>query len=145
MPFAKSRFGAIAALALVVLVAALAGCAPGQHQVIDASEACVSCHSDDKAVCSWGADVPAGTIESGPAVTVKTDASSVLVCMPAFTFEDGSAFVPVRDRAVSVREGEAAVQLEDGSWALCTDRGGSVRAQLVHVSSSSPHAAVVEL
>ncbi|RNL48375.1 hypothetical protein [Paraeggerthella hongkongensis] len=145
MPFAKPRFSVIGVCALAVFAAALSGCTSGQHQVIDANEACVSCHPDGKAVRFWGADVPADVIESGTAVTVRTDAVSVLVCEPAFTSEDGSSFVPVLDSAVSTRGEETIVRLADGLWALCTDHDGSVRAQLVHVSSSSPHAAVVEL
>lgn len=142
--FAKAA-GASAALALAL--AALVGCAGGSHQVIGANESCASCHSEERETFDWGVAVPAGTVESGPSVTVKArgDASSVSVCVPAFTAEDGSAFVPVEAAKVAVSGGEAVVELEDGLWALCIDEGDSARSRLVHVASTSGEAAVVEL
>lgn len=135
----------LTSFALAAGLFSLAGCAAGQHQVIDAGEACSSCHSDEKATYEWGTDVPSSTVESGASVTVRTDAPSVAVCRPVFTAQDGSGFVPEKLTDATVRDGEAVVSLEDGLWALCVDEGDAARARLVHVDSANSESAVFEL
>ena len=73
------------------------------------------------------------------------DAAAVVVAEPLFTSEDGARFVPVQVRTVSLSGGEAALELDDGLWALCVDDGDAARAQLVRVDSASDAIAVVEL
>lgn len=135
------------ALALSLAAAtALAGCSgASQHQVIDANEACATCHSEEKPSYERVED-PAGTAQSGTQVRVKVpDAAAVVVAEPLFTSEDGARFVPVQVRTASLSGGEAALELDDGLWALCVDDGDVARAQLVRVDSASDAVAVVEL
>ncbi|WP_270298159.1 hypothetical protein [Eggerthella sinensis] len=135
------------ALAAACALGALAGCSSGSHQVIDANESCVSCHSDEKETFEWGVPVPDGVIECGPSVAVKVkgDASSIAVCTPVFTAENGSTFVPVQQMTAALSGGEAVLELDDGLWALCVDEGDHARSQLVRVDSSNGETAVVEL
>ena len=105
----------------------LAGCGSGQHEVIDQGQDCSSCHSGGKQVFDDAA--PASAVQSNGTVSVKTSAEQVLVCKPIFVSEDGSA----------------QVQLSEGTWAFCAQVQGSVKAQLVTVSSESTGAADVEL
>lgn len=142
---ARPRMLAAAACALVFAAVSTAGCTAAQHQVVGSGESCSSCHSEEKAVFDLGVEPPAGTIESGSSVTVKTDARVVAVCEPAFTAQDGSSFVPTEASSVTVVDGEAVVQLQDGLWALCVDEGDSARARLVQADSGNSEAVVVEL
>lgn len=121
----------------------LAGCGSGQHEVIDQGQDCSSCHSGGKQVFDDAA--PASAVQSNGTVSVKTSADQVLVCKPIFVSEDGSKFVPERVSSVKAEDGSAQVQLSEGTWALCTQAQGSVKAQLVTVSSESTGAADVEL
>ena len=132
-------------IALVSTLLLLAGCAAGQHQIVDASETCASCHSEEKPVYEWGTEVPAGAVESAASVTVKAEASSIVVCRPVFTAQDGSSYVPEKVSSVSLADGQAVVELEDGLWALCVDEGDAARAKLVHVGSEGSEGVVVEL
>lgn len=76
---------------------------------------------------------------------MKTSAEQVLVCKPIFVSEDGSKFVPEQVSSVKAEDGSAQVQLSEGTWALCAQVQGSVKAQLVTVSSESTGVADVEL
>lgn len=132
-------------LAFGSLPLALAGCSPAQHQVIESGEECRGCHSEDRPTYEWDAGMSLNAVESGSHVTVETDAASIAVCRPVLTAEDGSSFVPEKVSEVPVVDGQAAVELEDGLWALCVDEGDTARAKLVHVDSSSASGTVVKL
>lgn len=121
----------------------LAGCGSGQHEVIDQGQDCSGCHSGGKQVFDDAA--PASAVQSNGTVSVKTSAEQVLVCKPIFVSEDGSKFVPEQVSSVKAEDGSAQVQLSEGTWALCTQAQGSVKAQLVMVSSENTGAADVEL
>ena len=101
----------------------LAGCGSGQHEVIDQGQECSSCHSGGKQVFDDAA--PASAVQSNGTVSVKTSAEQV--------------------SSVKAEDGSAQVHLSEGTWALCTQVQGSVKAQLVTVSSESTGAADVEL
>lgn len=75
---------------------------------------------------------------------MKTDASQVIICKPAFISEDGSKFVPEQTSTQSVSGGEATITLPEGTWAVCTN-DGQVKAKLVTVSAQVAGAADVEL
>lgn len=120
---------------LGALLLALPGCAAGPHQVIGANDECPTCHSDQKATY----EVDAGTVnaaQAGSTVAVETQASEIAVCRPTFTAQDGSYFVPVEVRTVPVVDGRATVELEDGLWALCIDKGDTATSMLVSADSS---------
>lgn len=123
-------------------VAGLSGCSAGQHEIIDQGKSCTSCHSDQKQ--TYDAAAPSSAAQSNGEVTVKTSASQVLVCKPHFISEDGSKFVPEQVSAQAVTDGKAAIKLEEGTWAVCTNEG-SVKAKLVTVTGSASGAADVEL
>ena len=118
----------------------LAGCGSGQHEVIDQGQDCSSCHSGGKQVFDDAA--PASAVQSNGTVSVKTSAEQVLVCKPIFV---GSKFVPEQVSSVKAEDGSTQVQLSEGTWALCAQVQGSVKAQLVTVSSESTGVADVEL
>ena len=121
----------------------LVGCGSGQHEVIDQGQDCSSCHSGGKQVFDEAA--PASAVQSSGTVSVKTSAEQVLVCKPIFVSEDGSKFVPEQMSSVKATDGSAQVQLSEGTWALCTQGQGSVKAQLVTVSPEASGPADVEL
>ena len=76
--------------------------------------------------------MPLNVEESGSRVTVETDAETIAICRPVLTTEDGSSFVPEKVSEVSVVDGQATVELEDGLWALCVDEGDTARAKRLH-------------
>lgn len=121
----------------------LVGCGSGQHEVIDQGQDCSSCHSGGKQV--YDVASPASAVQSGGTVSVKTSAEQVSVCKPIFVSEDGSKFVPEQVSSVKVADGSAQVELSEGAWALCTQGQGSVKAQLVTVSSEESAPVDVEL
>ncbi|WP_080797322.1 hypothetical protein [Arabiibacter massiliensis] len=135
-----------AACSIVVGALLLAGCSSAaQHQVVGAGEECSSCHSEEKAVYERGADVPSGAVESGIRVAVSSDADAVSVCVPRFTAEDGSRYVPVEASRMALDAGSATLELEEGLWAICVDDGDSARAQLVRVDPSRSDSAEIKL
>lgn len=138
----KKAMLASAAIAALAASAALVGCSGAQHQVVDSSNGCLSCHSEDKPTYEWGTQVPSSAVECALSVTVKTSADRVVVCTPLFTAEDGSSYVPVQQSAVSVRDGQAAVDLEEGLWVLALDEGDSARTALVHATAQGETAEV---
>lgn len=142
MGIRKAVISAGAAFALAMAFT-LVGCGSGQHEVIDQGQECSSCHSGGKQVFDDAA--PASAVKSNGTVSVKTSAEQVLVCKPIFVSEDGSRFVPEQVSSVKAEDGSAQVHLSEGTWALCTQAQGSVKAQLVTVSSESTGAADVEL
>ncbi len=122
---------------------ALTGCS-GAHEVINNGESCTSCHSDSKQ--TYDVSSPKDAVSSNGTVTVKTSASSVVVCKPVFTAEDGSKFVPEQQTSKTVSGGSVEITLEEGTWVLATVDGSSVKAsKLVTVSSSASGPAEVEL
>ena len=131
-------FCAAGALAL-----GLTACAGGSsHQVIDLAKPCVSCH-EQKTTYD---DVDTGkATKSNGTVKVKTSAEKVSVCKPTFTSSDGSTYVPVRQSTVQVSGGEATVELEEGIWALCLDKGDKSSGQIVVVSASESESAEITL
>ncbi|MDR4054867.1 MAG: hypothetical protein Q3W91_08095, partial [Senegalimassilia sp.] len=84
-------------------------------------------------------------VHSNGTVSVKPPAEHVLVCKLIFVSEAASKFVPEHVSSVKAEDGSAQVHLSEGTWALCTQVQGSVKAQLVTVSSESTGAADVEL
>lgn len=140
----------VRALAVVCALGAGALLLPGcsgaaQHQVIGAGEECSSCHSEEKALYERGAEAPAGATESGPIVAVSADADAVVVCVPRFTSEDGSRYVPVESSRAALEGGSAMLELEAGLWAICVDEGDTARARLVHVDPTRSDSGSVEL
>ena len=133
---------AACAAALAVGACGLAGCGAKQHEIIDQGMACASCHSDEKQ--TYDVAQPESAAQSTGEVHVKTDASQVIICKPAFISEDGSKFVPEQTSAQSVSGGEATITLPEGTWAVCTN-DGQVKAKLVTVSAQAAGAADVEL
>lgn len=136
------KTGAVA-LALSLSVVGLAACS-GSHQVIDSGEACVKCHSDEKA--TYEVANPKGAVSSDGELTVKSSASQIAICKVTFISEDGSRFVPMQYSAKQVSDGQASISLEEGTWALCVIDGSDVKkSQIVVVSDSGAASAVVEL
>lgn len=125
-------------LSLVACACALAACGP--HQVIDRGEDCTSCHEGadfDKDSLVFDVENPQPAAKTDAFVTVKTNASEVIVCRPTFIAEDGSKFVPERDKSVKVSDGSATIELGEGCWALCIDHGDSADGVIV-VSAGLP-------
>lgn len=148
MKSAARRFSrALAALSPLLLATLLfAGCSgSAQHQVVSAVGECSSCHSEEKPLFEWGVSVPEDTVESASSVTVSADADEVVVCVPRFTVEDGSRYVPVEAARAALDGGTATFELEEGLWAICVEEGDTARARLVHVDPSRADAASIEL
>lgn len=120
----------------------LVGCGAKQHEIIDQGKSCASCHSDNKQ--TYEVDLPASAAQSTGQVNVKTNASQVIIAKPTFISQDGSKFVPEQVSTQSVSDGQATVQLGEGTWAVCTNEG-QVKAKLVVVSAQAAGAADVEL
>ena len=77
---------------------------------------------------------------------MQTKESAVIVCKPIFISEDGSSYVPQRASQAPVKDGTAALTLEEGIWVICTADGDKVKAQkLVTVSSANNEATTIEL
>ena len=141
---AKRKSALIAGLAVAACVAlGGAGCGSGQHEIIDQGKDCASCHSGGKQTYEVAA--PAQGVQSTGQVNVSTSASRVIVCKPIYISEDGSKFVPEQQSCQNVSDGRAVVNLSEGTWAVCVDQGGTVKAKLVTVSSEAAGAADVEL
>ena len=119
----------------------LAGCGSGQHEVIDQGQECSSCHSGGKQVFDDAA--PRLPSKSNGTVSVKTSAEQVLVCKPIFVSEDGSKFVPEQVSSVKAEDGSAQVHLFPKAPGRFAQVQGSVKAQLVTVSSENTGAADV--
>ena len=142
MGFRKAAVSASAAFALAMAFA-LVGCGSGQHEVIDQGQDCSSCHSSGKQV--YDDVAPSSAVQSDGSVSVRTSAEQVLVCKPIFVSEDGSKVVPEQMSSGPATDGSAQVQLSEGTWALCTQGQGSVKAQLVTVSPEGSGPVDVEL
>lgn len=119
-----------------------AGCGAKQHEIIDQGKSCASCHSDVKQ--TYDVEQPANAAQSTGQVNVKTDASQVIIARPTFISQDGSKFVPEQVSTQSVANGQATVELSEGTWVVCTN-DGRVKAKLVVVSQQAAGAADVEL
>lgn len=132
------RCAGVAAITYMSIVA-LAACSSA-HEVIDSGKACTSCHSDTKQ--TYEVANPSGAISSNGSITVKTSASTVVVCKPTFISEDGSRFVPMQYSSKTVSDGSTEITLDEGAWALCTVDGVSVKASKIVVVSASGDAAV---
>ena len=126
----------------VVCAFGFAGCGAKQHEIIDQGKSCTSCHSDSKQ--TYDVAQPSNATESTGQVNVKTNASQVIIAKPTFISLDGSKFVPEQVSTQSVSNGQATVQLSEGTWAVCTN-DGQVKAKLVQVSPQAAGAADVEL
>ncbi len=133
--------GCVVALS-VVCACGFAGCGAKQHEIIDQGKSCVSCHSDNKQ--TYDVEQPASAAQSTGQVNVKTNASQVIIAKPTFISEDGSKFVPEQVSAQNVSDGQATVQLPEGTWAVCTN-DGQVKAKVVVVNAQAAGAADVEL
>ncbi len=141
--FKKAAVGAACAGVLAFGCLGLAGCSSA-HQMINGGESCTSCHSDSKQ--TYDVSSPKGAVECNGTVNVKTQASSVVVCKPTFISEDGSKYVPEQSTTKSVSGGSAQITLSEGTWAIVTVDGTTVKAEkLITVSSSATAAADVEL
>jgi uncharacterized membrane protein len=111
---------------------ALCGCSGG-HQIIDSVNECSSCHSDKNAVDNT--TVTADATQSNGNITVSAKGENrVYVCTPAFTDEQGSYYVPVKSKVVTLTDGSANIELDEGYWVIAKDNGGSSDNVLVEVS-----------
>lgn len=128
--------GAVSAALLLATGLVLAGCSHKgtQHQIVDASESCTTCHGEKQ---TFDTTAHSDAIQSNGTVHVKTDATQIVVCKPVFTSSDGSAWTPIRDHAVAVPNGQADVELSEGIWAICVDNGDSSTGKIVVVSSDA--------
>lgn len=138
----RAVLGAACAAALGISCLALTGCS-GSHQVIGYGEACSSCHSDSKS--TYEVASPKDALTCNGAITVKTSASSIVLCKPTFISEDGSRYVPEQSKTVSVSGGQASVQLDEGTWALVVADGDNVKSEKLIVVDSSAAPADVDL
>lgn len=130
-------FGALAA------ASTLGACSFSKaHQVVPSGKACTSCHEEKQ---TYDVTSPKGALCSGGTVSLKTAASSVSVCTPVFTSEDGSSYTPQERRTVSVEDGQAVIQLDEGVWALCVKKDDTSVGQIVVVSSESTDSPTVTL
>ena len=120
-------------LCIVAAGTALMGCSSSTHEVIESSETCMSCHGEEKTTYDIE---PENTQAVASTVTVSTSATTVYVCEPLFAYEDDDSFyVPRMVSSVSVTDGSATIQLEEGTWALVAGQDTSASRVLVHVSS----------
>ncbi len=119
------------ACALVSIVT-LAGCSSSTHEVIESTKACSACHGEAKETYDI---VPQETQAVASTLVVSTSASEVYVCEPLFSREgDESFYVPRAVLKVSVEEGIATIQLEEGMWALVAGEDASAARVLITVS-----------
>lgn len=137
----RSTIALAVVAAAAVSLFALAGCSSGaggatsQHQIISSTQECIMCH-EEKDTYDLTADDLSSAVTCGTTVTVSTDESSVVVCEPIFTKESGSQYTPQKDTSVSVSDGTATVELDEGIWALCIDEGDASTCVLVVVDAS---------
>lgn len=134
--------GTACAATLGVSCLALTGCS-GAHQVIGYGESCSSCHSDSKS--TYEVSSPKDAVTCNGQITVKTSASSVVVCKPTFISEDGSSYVPEQSKTVNVSGGQASLQLDAGTWALVVADGDNVKSSKLIVVDPSSASADVDL
>ncbi len=140
----KSRIltATVAAAVCITCVVGLSACGSA-HEIIASGEACASCH-DEKT--TYEVASPANAVACGTQLTVQTKESAVVVCKPIFISEDGSSYVPQRASQVNVKDGSAALTLEEGTWVICTADGDKVKAQkLITVSAANSGSTTVEL
>ena len=124
---AGARVGLAGALCAAAL--GIVGCSAGTHQVIDQVDACLSCHSG-KQTYEVAASEKAVTVSTS--LTVSTKASDVYVCTVEFAMEDGSFWVPRSWKRVAVENGEAHLELSEGTWVLSAgEDAGSTQALVV--------------
>lgn len=129
----RTALTALFAIVLAALFAcALSGCSGGGHQIVDSANACVECHSDDKA--TFEDATPQGAEQVSSALSVSTSADAVAVCKPLYTAEDGSSYVPVLVKSVQASDGTASLQLDEGTWVIAIDNGDSATTKLVTVA-----------
>lgn len=116
--------------------AMLAGCSGGNtHQIIAAGQDCSACHSSEKA--TFEVAQPKDAAETSGKVIVKTSADKLVICEVVFTAEDGSSYVPVQHNTVAVADGQASISLDEGTWAICINEGGSSKSVLVQATGNS--------
>ena len=146
---AKMRKTRAVCLALCLLGAmfamcVLSGCSGNNHQIIGASQDCLTCHADGKE--TFDVSSPSGAKETSGKVIVKTSADSIAICHVTFTSADGSSYVPKSYNTTNVSNGQAEITLEEGIWAICIDQGDSSKSVLVKSSGdASGDALTVEL
>lgn len=133
----KTRI-ALTVLFAIVPACALAGCAGGDHQIVDSADSCIECHSDDKAV--YDVASPSDAEQVASALTVSTSADAVAVCEPLYTAEDGSSYVPVLVKSVQASNGSTSLELEAGTWVIAVDNGDSAVTKLVTVADGGADA-----
>lgn len=136
----RSRAVVPVALTLVscCLCLVLAGCAGAgsvTHQMVSSEGSCVSCHADDRRVDAGA--TPIGATVCNGTVEVTTDADAVYVCRPLCVQGESSTYVPLAGTRVGVEDGVATVQLDEGIWVVCIDKGDAVRGELVEASAAS--------
>lgn len=124
-------------------LATLAGCGAGAqgtvtHQIVQGANACVTCHPSDRA--PFADATPANATACNGTVEVTTNSDTVIVCKPLCGKEDGSFCIPERMTSVKVEDGKATVELEEGIWAVCIDKGGSSNGVIVNVTPGAGQA-----
>lgn len=129
---------ACAAAGVLAGALALAGCSSAgtvTHQIISSENVCINCHSGDRQ--AYADATPANVQTCNGTVEVSTDASAVYVCRPLCGTEDGSFCIPLQGTQVSVKDGTATIQLEEGTWIVCIDTGGASSGVLVTTDASA--------
>lgn len=120
----------------------LGGCGPKGHQIVSTNQPCTSCHGEKT---TYGTTAHNDALHSNNTVTVKTSAGKISVCTPLFTSSDGTAYTPILSYVEPVTNGSVTLQLDDGVWAICIDKGDSSVGQIVVVSSDEPDSAMITL
>ena len=116
--------------------AMFAGCSGGNtHQIIAAGQDCSACHSSEKA--TFEVAQPKDAAKTSGEVVAKTSADKLAICEVVFTAEDGSSYVPVQHSTVTVAGEQASITLDEGTWAICIDEGGSSKSVLVQATNDS--------
>ena len=135
-----------ATLVLTMGLFGLSACSGGlNHEILDSGEECLSCHEEEPQTYELDS-APSSATDCGTTITVTTDAEEVYVCDPTFASEDGAKYVPFAETRVSVSDGQATVDLEEGVWAICIDNGdGSSKGVLVNASASNSEEVTIEL
>lgn len=139
----QKQIAIITIAALAASLSMLAGCSAGAHEIIDSTEACISCHAEKQ---TYANATPANATACASEITVSTSADRITVCKPTFTKEDGSYYVPVLAKTAAVTDGAATVQLDEGYWVICIADGNTAKSSvLVHVSNAADSATEISL
>lgn len=135
----------VSTLVLTVGLFGLSACSGGlNHEIINVGEDCLECHEEQPE--TYDLDAPSSATDCGTTITVTTDADTVYVCEPVFASEDGAKYVPEADSRVSVSDGTATIELEEGVWAICVETSDTTsNGVIVNASASNSEEVTIEL